>query len=94
VLSVKETPLAQNLSIFPNPTQNVINIAGDLNTSEDIELTIFNQMGQIVKVQKLDNNQSSLHTSIDVSALSNGMYQVVLKSQDGLKHTQTLSIVK
>jgi len=54
------------VSIYPNPVQNVLNI--QLNTTEDVEIQVVNMAGQLMF--------TSTQLSVDVSSLSQGVYFV------------------
>jgi hypothetical protein len=57
----------QNISIFPNPAQNEINIAMNL---KDVNLTIYNNMGQEMLYEQWKNSP------IDISILPKGIYTI------------------
>jgi len=60
------------LSIYPNPVKEVLNIKG-LNTLDDVkQLKVVNMLGQTVKTINLTTVLET--TSLDVRALSNGLY--------------------
>jgi hypothetical protein len=63
-----------NLSIYPNPATDVINISTD---SQVERVEIFNMQGQLVKVETGDMN------SISVKDLANGMYTMKLTTENG-----------
>ena len=58
-----------NLSIYPNPTNGVLNVS---TTATTATLEIFNIMGQNVASKTLNNGNNT----IDISSLSNGVYSV------------------
>ena len=66
---------ANNTKVYPNPASNMINIASDL-TIEN--LSIFNQAGQLVKIQKVNNSSFKQ----DVSDLPKGIYMIQLKTEN------------
>lgn len=71
-----------NLSIYPNPTNSVLNIAGDLEILANASYKVFDVSGKEVKSQDL--KFSSNQTAIDVSSLQEGVYVLVI-SKDGAK---------
>ncbi len=65
-----ELPLG--VSIYPNPTKDVLNIKG-LNTLDNVkQLKVINMLGQTVKEYNLNTVLET--TTIDVRSLSNGLY--------------------
>lgn len=58
-----------NLVLYPNPSSEIIKIKSDV--EEELEVKIYSLTGQLVKKGTFLSNQS-----IDVSALSQGLYLV------------------
>jgi len=62
-------------TIFPNPSKNAITIQfSEYNNASNLQ--IINVQGQIVKEVKLELNQNSISSSIDISLLSAGFYSI------------------
>ena len=77
--------LASQMEVFPNPNQGnftveVINASGDLK--------IINMLGEIIRVDKLDE----MNTKLEISGLSAGVYLLELNS--GKKQSRKKVIVK
>lgn len=70
---------ADNVSIYPNPANNVVNVnaASNINSVE-----VFNMMGQ--KVAAIDANDT--HVQINTTALSNGMYMMRITTENGVSN--------
>ncbi|MFD0962735.1 T9SS type A sorting domain-containing protein [Pseudofulvibacter geojedonensis] len=75
-LSTDEFLLVDNISIFPNPTNNNLNFK---NVHKSYEVEVFNLLGQKIIATQINEN----NTSINVSNLSNGTYLVKFKNIDG-----------
>jgi len=73
--SNEEVLLAEGVSIFPNPTTDMITIAADLNVES---YDIVNVVGQTVLTNTAQSN------NIDVSGLDNGQYFLRIKTTDNL----------
>lgn len=65
-------------SIFPNPTNNIINVVGLENATE---LTLLDVTGKIVYT---NNNLTTNTLSIDLSNASNGLYFMQVKTDEGV----------
>ena len=77
LLSVDDTNAVQ-ASIFPNPTQGVLNI----NTAVPMsQVTIYNNLGQNVATYNANNLQNY---SIDTNDIANGLYIVELTTPSGV----------
>jgi hypothetical protein len=74
-LSLEENEIA-TFSLYPNPTENVINIKTNLDLDS---VTVFNLLGQ--SVAKFNSN-SLANKSIDLSNLEDGLYMVEVSAGD------------
>ncbi len=82
-LGVSENDIA-GLSLYPNPIKEVLNV----NAQEEItKLSVYNQLGQVVKIMK----PFSSNFSIDLSSLSIGIYIVNLETSD---KTSSMRVIK
>ncbi len=73
---------AKDITIYPNPTNNMINIS----TTQEIQnMEIFSVTGQ-----KISEHGSDV-TTIDISALPYGMYQIVCNFKDGSQSTHSFT---
>lgn len=72
-LGLEENELSQ-LQIFPNPSTEYIQV---LNIDSQIKLTIYDNTGKKVKEQEVNPN-----TKVDISKLTNGIYRVMLNSEN------------
>ena len=68
-----------DLNIYPNPAENVLNIEGS-NLTSDSEVRVLTLHGQEAATGSFNNNQ------IDVSGLNNGMYIVEVKTPHHTYH--------
>jgi hypothetical protein len=82
ILSIEDEKF-QTLKIYPNPTDDIINI----NYSEPLSFKIFNLQGRFIK-----SFSSNVYSKLDVSTLQGGVY--ILEVQDNLKHKKRVKIIK
>ena len=78
-LSVEDA-IAMGIRIYPNPSSSVINV----DYSEDLQLTLFNVLGQQV--------MSSNSKSINISNLDQGTY--ILRAKDSNNTINNFKIIK
>ena len=76
------TQESATLSIHPNPTNDVINVSIS-NIKSDVQLTIYNAIGQIVYTSR-ESAEHGLSTTIDLSDLSTGNYILQIRSDEGV----------
>lgn len=82
LVNTNEFELATEISIYPNPTNGLIYVDGDLGKTQNVEIQVFNLLGQIIFSQQLDNI-SSLNEMIDFSKKENGSYFITIQMEDG-----------
>ena len=82
VLSSESFDLSnQKTLVFPNPAKNIFTIQFPKNIDSEMEVTIINTNGQVVKKQFIAINEIiNNEKSIDISNLNNGIYLVQLYS--------------
>lgn len=70
-----------NISVFPNPTNSILNISNNDNSKEIMEVNLYDIVG---KRYDLNNDKNS---SIDLSPLSNGVYivEIIFDNKQVLK---------
>jgi hypothetical protein len=75
--------LSQNVipfTVYPNPTENVMNINVAAFSNETISIKVFNTVGEVVYAeQKLIDNGNGIKT-INTSHWSQGIYMVVAEN--------------
>mgnify|MGYP000117897428 CR=1 FL=1 len=74
-ISLEEQSSLLELIAFPNPTQNILNLQYELKNAEKMTISIFNSVGQRIKSMEVKGLERGFE-SIDVSNLSEGIYQV------------------
>ena len=75
---------ALGLKYFPNPVNDVLNIASDFTMDQ---VTVFNQLGQIV----LTHSVNVSNTSLDMTSLPTGIYMVRVEANN---KAETFKITK
>jgi hypothetical protein len=68
-----------NVFVYPNPFNESITIHANLNQNADVQVSIYDVIGQIVTSQNYGDKEGSVEEFIDVSTLSTGMYVVRVK---------------
>lgn len=73
-----DTPKEAKLSIHPNPTNDILNIS-IANISSDIQILIYNSVGQVVYM-KSETVEHGLNTTLNLNDLSSGTYILQIRS--------------
>jgi hypothetical protein len=87
VVSTQKISLVQNLKMYPNPTQNVVNVL--LPNNENFTVEFFDLQG---KLTQTETNVSG-NVLVNVTNLHTGLYLVVAKSNNSI-YTNKLFIQK
>ena len=87
VAATQEVQLLNGLTLYPNPTQSVINIALSNSDLPD-SYTIINSLGQVITKTKVTTNAN---LSITTAAYSNGVYFIKI---DKGNESKTLKFIK
>ena len=79
-VSVSENVAFEDLMVFPNPTENELNIQFSSFDSGMMNATIFNLAGQVVSAEAFAVNAGNMFHTIDTSNLESGVYFVNLSN--------------
>ena len=88
VLGVKQSEFGNNLVVYPNPCNGVLNIDAGGNTAlTDVKISVFDVLGN-----KIYSNHYSnlLHETIDLSSQASGMYLINAQSDSKTTHFKVL----
>ena len=77
--------------VFPNPSKGKFDITFELETRQDIYLTISNFIGDIVLKVKLKDQVGQFNNTIDFGNQTNGMYILNITSKN-INHNQKIII--
>lgn len=83
--------LVKNLTVYPNPASDILNISGDFVNGQSYDLSIRTSNGSLVYSK--ERNASSMTEGIDISNLPNGIYLLNITSGSKVQSTR-LAIVK
>lgn len=71
-----------NLSVYPNPTTDIVNVEFNTNESSEVTLTVTDMLGKNVKVMNLGTVNGSYNQMISMKGLATGVYNVSLNIND------------
>lgn len=84
--SIKEEEVRLDLSVFPNPSNGIINVTGE-NISSISKLKVYDLIGE-EKMKMSYNNDGKF----DISALNSGVYIILMLDQNNkILHRETVS---
>lgn len=86
-LEVEENELSE-LSVYPNPATNLVNINFSSVNAEQIEITVYNVLGEKIETIITESVIGENNTTIDLNKYSNGQYIVSIQNNDKLTTTK------
>ena len=78
VTEIEDNSLQNQISIYPNPSSDIVTLNIGNRNYDDLTLNIYNVIGTLVKSEKLKQNQRQ----INIGDLGNGIYMVEIKSKE------------
>jgi hypothetical protein len=79
-VGVKEISTISEITLFPNPTQEILNIQFTSLQGKYTKATIIDVTGRVVHQEKIVIGTGVTTTRINVSNLSNGLYSLVIEN--------------
>jgi len=92
--AVAEELINEQLSIFPNPTRDLITISFEAKTLQDININILNSIGQQIYTSTFNNHIGTLNEKVDLSSFSEGLYFVKITTDKGESITKRIAHIK
>ena len=89
---VNDPAFVRNLSVFPNPTTGRLNLDLNLEQAIELQIEVFNAMGQMVQ-QINAGNVSTYTKEMDLSGFSNGIYMIRFR-MDGETAVRRVTVQK
>ena len=91
-VGLNEMASSSNLTIFPNPANETVNVSFDQNTNDLIQIELIDATGRVI-AQNQSIEIGTNNVSFDVTTLSSGFYTVRLSNANGTEN-QKLMIQK
>ncbi len=82
-VSVQDINLNNNISVYPNPANDVLNVSIDVTNASDATIKIVNIVGAEVYTKALGSINGTLNEKINVSNLESGIYFLKLQTATG-----------
>lgn len=82
ILGVDENSGIENVTVYPNPTSSVINVALTSSLNEDVTFQIIDMMGRVISTENVNIAGDYTYTA-NTSDLSKGIYMVNVITSKG-----------
>ena len=73
-----------NLTVYPNPSNDIFNIVFNSNTNQDIDLRIHNVLGEVIFSETLTEFSGDYNRTVDMTPYPNAIYILQLNTRDGM----------
>ncbi len=91
--SVHQADRPSGFMVFPNPSDGFIGIEGSIPERQDLEILVYNLLGQKVFARQL-HQVVSFKETLDLEDCPGGQYIVMIRMKDGSLMTQKIMLVK
>lgn len=80
--NIQDINFADALSIFPNPSNDIVNVSFGLNAVQDIEIKLYTVSGKMVDARSF-TNAKDVNASFNTADLNNGVYLMQITTDKG-----------
>ncbi len=87
-----EESLTNNILIYPNPANDILNIDLANYGNNKVDVEIFNSIGGLIK--SIENKSMSPMMKIDLADVKSGIYYIIIKTEEGSSLSKKITIMK
>jgi hypothetical protein len=78
----------KDLNIFPNPTNDILNVHFTMNEIQSVRIEILSMKGEVVYTQNYGTVRGSFDKQMDLSSLAKGIYILRMISDQGITNSK------
>lgn len=90
-LSVNEVAGLENLSVYPNPTNDLLHFSFNKETNANAQVRLYSLTGALLINQPINDMNSTVHSTINLGELTQGIY--FIEFFDG-SNTEVVKVIK
>ncbi|HTA81896.1 MAG TPA: T9SS type A sorting domain-containing protein, partial [Bacteroidia bacterium] len=79
-----------SLDIYPNPTRGVFNMSLVLNSQQNVDIKIYNTLGQVIKEETYGQSYGKAIKQFDMSAYGKGVYFVKVTTNNDVQYRKVV----
>lgn len=87
--SIQDLDAFKSIKIYPNPSEGIFNLSGELTKVQDLEISVYNFSGQSLFSTHI-SNATQLQASLDLSSHPKGNYFVRIRLEDGTIYSKKI----
>lgn len=92
--NVDASDWANNINVYPNPTENFLNIETTANEAGSLEMRMMDATGKVMLRNKQVQVQGKNKNSLDLSSYAAGTYYLIIQSTEGKEITFKIQKIK
>jgi lysyl endopeptidase len=89
---LEEVNLAESVNLYPNPSNGEFNLSLNFAIEQDVEIRIFNTIGELLASRKMNNTSSSV-IEFNLNSNAEGFYFITIKTTNE-SITKRISIIR
>ena len=89
-LGVEDKTFSDRINLYPNPNNGIFNLIFPLSTNQELQLKLYNPIGQVV-YQKKTQNDGPTPIEVNLGGISSGIYFLVIEG-DGFTASKKVRI--
>ena len=82
-VGVKDINPYENISVFPNPSNGLLNVSFDVEKAGNLEVKLMNMNGQLIRSEKVNETTGHFQTSFNLHNEAKGVYLLRIISTKG-----------
>ena len=90
-IGIKQHDVFTSVSVYPNPASEMAIVSLNSAIAEDITVSIYNTIGQLISTQKAKFVQGENKIELNTANFANGIYNIEFQSKSG-KLVQKLTV--
>ncbi len=83
-VGIDESSIVQNLSIYPVPTQDILNVSFEYSNNKIVELNIVNTLGQTIYTEKSESVSGQYNKVLHLAGYPAGVYYLQINTDKGI----------
>ena len=91
-LGVKPVATEGSVTVFPNPARDKMSIRAAGLKSNSAVISLYNEMGALISRKSEQVNAGALNSSVNVSALPAGIYELIIQGDQGDRFVKQVAI--
>ncbi|MCC7050623.1 MAG: T9SS type A sorting domain-containing protein, partial [Bacteroidia bacterium] len=84
-----QTPLQNNILVYPNPTKNTLSVDVSLIGNESVEIAVFDAKGSLVYKGNKQMEKGLNQTVLDVNSYTKGLYLIKISGLNSGYYSST-----